>query len=310
MIFCLTALQAKRLYVKAGVQGNGSSWEQAFSHPQEALAIAVAGDEIWIAAGSYAPGVDRNAAFIIPSGVRVYGGFHGTEKSFEERNWQVNQTIFSGDLGQPGEMSDNSHTIVYFQHADQNTLLDGIVIANGSANGYADGADLTVAGAGIFNNGENGESSPVISNCIFINNYAREGAAIYNYANQGRCQPRITNCQFIGNKADFNGGAIFNNGDYGVCNPVIEACRFERNQSHYGAGILNQGSYGECRPMVKDCLFYGNFSIARGPAMYNSQEQRGICDAISIGNRFEDNDAIVGEDVGNTHQPSVRNVGY
>ena len=45
------------IHVKADATGanNGSSWTDAFGDLQTALARAISGDEIWVAAGSYKP---------------------------------------------------------------------------------------------------------------------------------------------------------------------------------------------------------------------------------------------------------------
>ncbi len=67
---------------------------------QRALSIAVSGDEIWVSVGVHYPGAagNRSATFTLKNGVALYGGFAGTETSRDERNWQVNVTILSGDI--------------------------------------------------------------------------------------------------------------------------------------------------------------------------------------------------------------------
>ena len=50
--------QASIVYVDAAVVGganNGSSWADAFSEVYEALNVAIVGDEIWAAMGTYTP---------------------------------------------------------------------------------------------------------------------------------------------------------------------------------------------------------------------------------------------------------------
>ena len=59
-------------YVKPSVSGgDGSSWDNACSL-QYALTNASAGDEIWVAAGTYTPGTDRADTFQLVSGVALY----------------------------------------------------------------------------------------------------------------------------------------------------------------------------------------------------------------------------------------------
>ncbi len=303
LLLAVSHISAKRYHVSFSGYGDGSSWQQAFSDLQAALAVAVAGDEIWVTDGIYHPttGTDRTASFVIPDGVALYGGFNGTESSLAQRNWQQNKSLLSGDLGQQNDSSDNSHTIVRFHQVGKNTILDGFFLVDGVANGFEEGAELTVAGAAIFNDAHNGVSSPTIRNCIFRNNYAREGGAIYNYAANGVCSPEITNCKFLNNKADFNGGAIFNDGNNGVCNPIVRNCNFESNWSVYGAGILNRGYNGECKPLIAGSIFVDNYSVVRGSAVYNLQEGSGQIAPIIAACRFENNGSTVGEAVEDTN---------
>ena len=61
--------------------GDGQSWGTAFRHPQHALDVAVAGDHIWVAAGTYLPsketepGDPRTVTFQLITGVEFYGAF-------------------------------------------------------------------------------------------------------------------------------------------------------------------------------------------------------------------------------------------
>ena len=63
-------------------------------------ASTMAGDQVWIAAGTYTPNstdtTDTTATFSIPAGVLVYGGFNGTEAALADRAGTA--TILSGDL--------------------------------------------------------------------------------------------------------------------------------------------------------------------------------------------------------------------
>jgi Right handed beta helix region len=80
---------------------DGTSWATAFNDLRDALAVAQAGDELWIAAGRYTPDGgtgDRTLAFEIPNGIQLYGGFAGWEWLRGQRDWTANESILSGDL--------------------------------------------------------------------------------------------------------------------------------------------------------------------------------------------------------------------
>ncbi len=83
------ATSGKRIFVNGAAAGSndGTSWPDAFNSLQVAIASASAGDEIWVAAGTYKPAVsDRAVSFRLLNGVKYYGGFAGTEASMSERN--------------------------------------------------------------------------------------------------------------------------------------------------------------------------------------------------------------------------------
>ena len=115
MAACLpcSGFPASILRVNASAIGinNGTSWADAYVDLQAALAVAKAGDEIWVAAGTYKPtnGIDRGKSFVLVAGTRLYSGFAGTtETTHSQRDGKAHETILSGDIGVQGEISDNS----------------------------------------------------------------------------------------------------------------------------------------------------------------------------------------------------------
>src|SRR6478735_12674815 len=89
-----------RRYVNHAATGtnNGSSWVNAYSNLQTAIASSAVNDTLWIAEGTYKPhATDVNTSFSI-NGLVLYGGFAGGEGSVFARNILAHPTILSGDL--------------------------------------------------------------------------------------------------------------------------------------------------------------------------------------------------------------------
>lgn len=150
----------------AGLQ-NGSSWANACRSLEQALDLAARCPDItqiWIARGTYTPFAEagRNAGFVVPPGVNLYGGFQGTETSVSQRIYGAYPTILSGDVGITGVMTDNVYHVVTLQAGAEGALLDGITIRNGLANGPTQDAQQ---GSGIYNLGHLTTNQVRIENC-------------------------------------------------------------------------------------------------------------------------------------------------
>lgn len=293
------SLQAEQnvLYVKHGMNGDGSSWKNAFGDLSEALETADFGDQIWVAKGVYKPSeTDRDATFELMDGVQLYGGFLGKEKQLEERNWAENITTLSGEIGSLATNEDNSYTVLYTRNVSEETLIDGFTIAFGAANGLGKKGDPRRCGGGWFNDGSRGNSSPTVVNCIFIDNFGRDGAAVYNFTEHGICQPIIENCQFMNNKADLDGGAMYNDSRRGICNPILRDCKVVNNEATYGGGLLNYTEGGETSPTIIGCSFEDNTGYVRGGSIYSNKDG-GKCEPAVANTYFSDNRATVGKDI-------------
>src|SRR5690349_17402628 len=151
-------------YVKATATGtgDGTSWTNAFTDLQHAIDIAQAGDVICVAAGTYLPTHRhdgdslRHSTFYISSDITLLGGFSGepgTEGTLVGRDPVAHATILSGDLGLPGDTSDNAFHVVFIDHVSDTMHLDGFIIADGNNFG---GAGYETYGAGIFIDSEAG----------------------------------------------------------------------------------------------------------------------------------------------------------
>jgi len=274
---------------------DGTSWSTAYQTVQEGLDDAyLTGKEVWVAAGTYKPTstTDRTVSFQLKSGVALYGGFNATETVGEQRDWATNVTILSGDIGTPGDSSDNSyHTVV----GASNAILDGFTVTDGNANGtgnnvygggiYNDNASPTVTnctfsnnsasgGGGMFNN----DSAPTVTNCIFSGNLAGWGGAMYN----AWSSPTVTECTFYSNSAINGAGGMYNH-DYSSA--TVINCRFSENSAGWGGGMQNH----ESSAMVINCIFSGNSATAWGGGM-NSEES-----SLTVTNcTFSSNSASIG----------------
>ncbi len=240
-----------------GIQ-NGSDWANAFTDLQQALNLAAEGDAIWVAKGTYYPtdDNDRTISFVLKQGVKMLGGFLGNEQTESLRDFVLNETILSGNIGQP-DGSDNSSHVLRGEGLDSTTVLDGFVVRHGNADspgeyGYGGGLLLSPSQS-VYN------TCPIVQNCRFEHNYAFQGGAIsadriddgYYYVN-----PIIRNCQFFYNRASGDGGGISKTGPALSDRPfIIENCIFEKNSSFagFGGGIHISDMYYDA--VFKTCSF-------------------------------------------------------
>ncbi|HLO40303.1 MAG TPA: GC-type dockerin domain-anchored protein [Phycisphaerales bacterium] len=161
--------QKLRFYVNpiATLDSAGTSWESGLRDLQPVLqhAALVGGSrcEIWVRGGIYRPtsGTDRNASFVIPSGLWLLGGFGGHEDDADDRIFpNPFESRLDGDIGTIS-MNDNSYHVVRAPGATITTRFDGFTIASGNASGSGDNSD----GGGLFAPG----STLRVANCTFIN---------------------------------------------------------------------------------------------------------------------------------------------
>ncbi len=305
------SLSASTIYVKESGRGSGSSWADATGNLSVALLGAKAGDEVWVCKGIYYPSTENNRgkSFTIPSGVAVIGGFAGFESMPEQRDFQSNKTVLSGNIGAAGDQSDNSYTVVYLNNPNEWTMLDGFIISDGNANGEGPTADMERSGAGIYIDGSRNSAMPTIRNCTFQNNHARDGGAVYLNGRKGRCNPVFINCQFLNNRAELDGGAFFNDGSQGgEASPEMRHCVFINNQSNYGGAICNYGGKGQSSPIIQTCVFRNNEAFLRGGAIFN-MDVEGVTKPKINDCQFVDNQAIAGKGIYTFSRPQDRQEG-
>ncbi|MCP3905268.1 MAG: right-handed parallel beta-helix repeat-containing protein [Planctomycetes bacterium] len=256
--------------------GDGSSWAQAFDDLHDGLAAAAADDSVWVAVGTYVPappGGSRAAAFTIPGGVSVYGGFFGDESSPEERELGAFPSVLSGDLNGddgPGfaENGDNAFHVVIAGGDPAPALLDGFTVRGGNASGALSW------GAGLYVD----VGSITLRGCTFTHNFATGGGGGV-YASNGALT--LDGCVFLENlvPTTHGGGARV----VDAASVIVVGTRFQGNESDIGAGI---SVIGADSLTITDSQFLGNYSEASGGGVFAFE-----VDATEIsGCEFRDND--------------------
>ena len=195
-----------QIYVSIEGGGDGTSWENTTTLT-DALNRATAGEQIWVKGYEdlneeriYTP-ADREG-FRVKSGVRLYGGFAGTETSIDEREtldfpYRLKyRSILSGDISKNdtldavnlifpgnGTRDDNAtHVLSIDMNPSSSsgnnnsypTVVNGFTVTGGHA-AAADGK-----GGGIYIYGDNSKGGIFrIEQCFLTYNYASQGGAVY-----------------------------------------------------------------------------------------------------------------------------------
>ncbi len=249
---------------------NGTSWADAIqgvSGLHTALAISVAGDDIWVAQGTYKPSPTSNRSiyFVLRNNVGAYGGFVGTELTLDQRDWVANATILDGDLaGNDGSgiYTDNSYHVVDATGATSGAILDGFTVRGGNGNGVA--GNLTDSGGGILCAGG---ATPTVRNCVFSENRCIWGGGA-SYAESA--SPTFLDCSFESNTSGGLGGALEL---YWYSNTTVRRCKFSGNSALDvgGAVQLFQGSTAT----LTECVFTGNSAPGGGAIdMFNDSDPK------------------------------------
>ncbi len=263
LVLCSSAFAGTRYVDASRTTGSndGSSWANAFQGPlglQAALTAATAGDQIWVARGSYfaAPPGTNWVSFTLKNGVELYGGFAGNETLLEQRDHVANPSILDGDLGgndANGVYQDNTQRIVTALGVDSTALLDGFTVQNGFMMGSYFG---TNNGAGI----ELVSSSVRVVHCTLYNNTAEHGGGVYIYGGH----PLLRETTVVFNYALVQGGGVFVKSTDTSQSVLFDRCRFLTNDSDEGGGVfVDQG--GSAR--FVNCVLWNNYSRLRGGAL-------------------------------------------
>ncbi len=220
-----TGVSSQTLYVNASLPtglNDGSSWANAFRGPNAfgtALQYANNCDDntILVAKGTYKPHTlpfgfsgsytSRNYTFSLKVGLKIYGGFDGTEttSTYSTQKARQNETILSGDFadddivtGEGGTLditnnSENAYHVITSAIFGVSTLK-GFTIKGGNANGTGYPESM---GGGIKSN-----YYVDLTDCIIKHNAASIGGGVYGVS------MRFERCYFEKNKSMLTGGGI------------------------------------------------------------------------------------------------------
>ncbi|MEE9296537.1 MAG: hypothetical protein V3W34_16455 [Phycisphaerae bacterium] len=294
------------LYVDASASGtpnNGSSWCNAYLTLQDALAVAVFGDTIRVADGTYKPDQgtgqtagDRAASFELVSRVALEGGYAGCGAADpDERDFVANETILSGDLSSNdtpdfANHDENSYQVVSSIRTTATTVLDGFTITGG-----ANTVDSFSRGGGIYAELAGG----TVSNCVLALNIATQGGGL----NAETSSLTLAACTFRDNSALgwWGGGARIVDGTV-----ALNDCTFDDNSSTSNGGGLAVWDSGDGQGpstavvTLNNCGFFDNESSFYGGGIYNRNVNLSATDCV-----FERNKARWGGGIKSYGGPGI-----
>jgi hypothetical protein len=302
--------------------GNGTTWQNAVAGNvesckytgrnllYEAMKDASPGTEIWVKKGVYPTSMtnNRNHAYTIGSGVKVYGGFEGDETTIAERG--NGTTIFSGDIGTPGISSDNAYHV--FNLNSQNTIYPDTACLSGVSikYGYANGTNENSRGAGILL-GQNTKLKLTSVNVIG-NTGMNFGGGVYNEQNSIL---HLIDCRIDSNKMiqryygsgttqpySGNGTGVYNKG---ILKAINTSFSFN-TPADLGGGIYNQGlaDLDSCR--IDSNVCNGSGSSIKGGGIYNTSNMQVHRGQISYNTSYYYGGGITNTLTGNAEFRSVK----
>jgi hypothetical protein len=273
----------KPIFVDVDASGanDGSSWADAYVDLQDGLSAAASGRQVWVAEGVYTPGSagDRTATFQLKDGVSVYGGFAGDEITRDQRDWETNVTVLSGDID-GNDATDARGVVMHTDHitgsnayhvvtgsgTDTTAILDGFTITGGQA--VQD--PLNNYGGGMVNEG----GSPTLTNLTFTGNTVKgKGGGISNRSGSALV---LVNIMFINNTATSEGGGLYNSNS--TLN--VTDATFSGNSARYGGGISNYGG----SPVLTNLVLSGNNASYAGGGMNNYDSDPALTNVVFSGN--------------------------
>src|SRR5690606_15060660 len=126
---------------------DGSSWTDAYTNLHDAIDVAGASDQIWVAAGTYKPsrlplantptaGTGR-VTFYLNKALSIYGGFEGTEDpdsfNLKDRAFSSDGTTMAHQTILSGVITSSIRAFhILLANTSETVVLDGFTIRDGS----------------------------------------------------------------------------------------------------------------------------------------------------------------------------------
>lgn len=227
------AAQAYVNHTAAGMN-DGSSWPNAYTDLQDALANADPGDTIRVARGAYLPGATPTATFLIEKNLRLLGGYDASTGS---RDPEMYETILSGDVN--GDDVDDD----FVTNRGDNVMTVMTVTAN--------------------------VTNETVVDCIFEDNMANVGGGVLFVA-----QPpgstgagfSIDSCQFNGNNSTLNNSALYLEVVGQDCNFSLTNSSFTENvcTGFWATAAVWIYDPGSATVLIENCLLENNMAPNSG----------------------------------------------
>lgn len=239
---------------------DGSSWENAFTDLQDAIALDTdcnTSTKILVAEGTYKPSSTNNPGqtFNLKNCVEIYGGFPEPTTGlswWQNRDPENHPTILTGEIGDPTTEADNSNHIVRCVYRNATVVIDGFKFEKSKK------SSIYTLALSIY------DMDISIRNCTFEDiNSSSAGAAYYGQYTSGvEISLSFDNCTFNNNTSPSNGGAIY-----------------------LTAISVNT----QVDVAISNSTFTNNFAGTSAGAIYSHASNSAVCNIDITGSNFTDN---------------------
>lgn len=245
------------VYANANATGaaDGLTWGTGFANVQDAVNAAASGEQVWVAAGTYAP-TTTGAVLAMKDGVSTYGGFSGGERYFAARPYPLGVTVLDAS-NVTGDASANVRVAV-----GAKATLDGFVLTKGGGPGAPYGT--TQYGGGLF--------VPAGANLQAValdidTNHAGYGAGVAVF---GKLTARAL---WIKNNTALDGGGmgVFSGGSVTVTDSLFDS----NTGNGFGGGFYAQ--HGSTGAVLGNDDFRSNFAAVVGGAIAADNSSNASC---------------------------------